>query len=559
MSGTAEATTLPAASSAPPPPFGGAPGAGNGAFQSAGVGTSSAGTRRGDSASPARAEAGTGAVRQSFQGAREEPAEDTPARQPPPLFRDGSVAPAHAGAQQASASPLPASGREARVSRYRDPGGREVLLLDARGGDDAIEVDRDGDAGGIVVTVNGEAYRFTREQAKSLTLEGGRGDDTIRVAEEVWTGLTIRGGRGDDAILVGRTGPRIHNVHGGPGDDLIREPATAQALASLSPDQRAYFDAIQRHEPPIATKAALDAARISRPLTAEDRQRIVNAQNAIENLPLEPIVDPSNPNQVVLHITFDGTWFDREEMPVESNPALLEYLAASDLSRYFPGVGTDPITKLIAGATGMGAKARIEKAYAEVVRRAQQESERGREVVIVLSGFSRGAASARAFANMLNDRGVPMADGRGGTEWEAPRIGAMVLFDTVASFGIPGNEINLGYDLNIPPNVENVLHLTASNEARNFFPLTSAVDPARPDDRRITEIGLPGSHTDIGGSHPNPYSRLVLGMAYQYLEKLGVPLEPLGALAPPSASDPSLRLHDSGGMGRRPVYPVTNP
>jgi hypothetical protein len=138
----------------------------------------------------------------------------------------------------------------------------------------------------------------------------------------------------------------------------------------------------------------------------------------------------------------------------------------------------------------------------------------------------------------------------------------MVLYDTVGSVGVPGTNLNPGLDLTIPQNAENVLHITAGGEHRRLFPLSSAVDSTYPGtDDRITEVELPGAHSDVGGSYSNEYSRIALQLAQEYLTRLGLafpPVDPATAIDP---NDPSLRLHNSGGSQnhQRRVYDSYNP
>lgn len=159
-------------------------------------------------------------------------------------------------------------------------------------------------------------------------------------------------------------------------------------------------------------------------------------------------------------------------------------------------------------------------------------------IIVNTIGFSRGAAESLDFGNLVQ-QGVPIpgefdANGQSLTYSgdQAPQIGAMVLYDPVASFGIAGNDINLGYELNIPSSAEHVLEITARDESRLFFPLTSAVNPNEEtnwfyNDGQVVELTMPGVHSDIGGSYPNPYSYYSLDMGYSFLQQLGVPLNPL--------------------------------
>lgn len=107
----------------------------------------------------------------------------------------------------------------------------------------------------------------------------------------------------------------------------------------------------------------------------------------------------------------------------------------------------------------------------------------------------------------------------------------MVLFDTVST-GFGGL-----YNLSIPSQAENVLHLTAQDEHRRFFPLVSAVDPSNPTDPRILELTMPGAHSNVGGSYdPHGLGDLNMSLAYKYMERVGIPMAPLPQVFQPNPS-----------------------
>jgi uncharacterized protein (DUF2235 family) len=140
-------------------------------------------------------------------------------------------------------------------------------------------------------------------------------------------------------------------------------------------------------------------------------------------------------------------------------------------------------------------------------------------------GFGRGAAMAREFANMIAERGNPLEYRRKGErvrEWvndhdrtrlavsypphisgNSPQIKFLGIYDTVASMGIPGNTIDLGYRLSIPANVGYVAHAVSRDERRGLFDLTSVLrGPGWVDsDGRIVEKAFPGVHSDVGGGY----------------------------------------------------------
>ena len=114
---------------------------------------------------------------------------------------------------------------------------------------------------------------------------------------------------------------------------------------------------------------------------------------------------------------------------------------------------------------------------------------------IDITGFSRGAALARNFANAI------------ATKHPDAKIRWLGVFDTVPSFGKPGNGVNLGYDFSIPPNVMRAYHIVASQtqrggEHRENFPVHSIFpNGVRPEGSPHLEVFINGAHSDIGGGY----------------------------------------------------------
>ncbi|WP_300002206.1 DUF2235 domain-containing protein [uncultured Cedecea sp.] len=133
-----------------------------------------------------------------------------------------------------------------------------------------------------------------------------------------------------------------------------------------------------------------------------------------------------------------------------------------------------------------------------------------KELHFDIFGFSRGAATARHFANRVfsQDSAIIAAirSGLGDVEFSGIPGGKtrfLGIFDTVAAIGTPTNGLNPHSadtgDVNIvlrPGVAEKVFHITAQHECRFNFALNS-VKPAWP------ELALPGVHSDIGGGY-NP-------------------------------------------------------
>ena len=210
---------------------------------------------------------------------------------------------------------------------------------------------------------------------------------------------------------------------------------------------------------------------------------------------------------------FDGTWNDPtdafEKGSDITNVRKIHNLTLQDETQkvfYFAGVGTGgSVDKYLGGLTGKGADGIRNQAYIKLVTNYQPEDR------IFVTGFSRGAAISRLFAQLVHSEGIPERIDFTGKkkrfktrgEKHAVKIEMLGIFDTVASFGLPSDvagipfqQINLFKDLTVAPNVKCVKHLVAIDEGRNTFKptLCNAAD-------HIEEIWFPGVHADVGGGY----------------------------------------------------------
>ncbi|WP_288377581.1 DUF2235 domain-containing protein [Chryseobacterium culicis] len=119
--------------------------------------------------------------------------------------------------------------------------------------------------------------------------------------------------------------------------------------------------------------------------------------------------------------------------------------------------------------------------------------EETQEYHFYIYGFGRGGMLARTFCNHLVTYYAP----------EKCKIKFLGAFDTVESK--PFNT----YNLSIPVQVENALHICAVNESRFFFPLTGFFQNSKTmQDQKMEnqssvwkEIFVPGDHADVGGGY----------------------------------------------------------
>ena len=115
-------------------------------------------------------------------------------------------------------------------------------------------------------------------------------------------------------------------------------------------------------------------------------------------------------------------------------------------------------------------------------------------------GFSRGAALARAFVNRIAHDMKGTGPDSYTYQGKPARINFVGIFDTVASFGLPGK--NWGgwqtKELQIPAQVEQCYHYVAAHEVRFSFP----VDLIRnAETSNHFERVYPGVHSDVGGGY----------------------------------------------------------
>ena len=195
---------------------------------------------------------------------------------------------------------------------------------------------------------------------------------------------------------------------------------------------------------------------------------------------------------------FDGTWNkerDAGEYGKNTNVVRFKDLYAGK-KFFYKGVGTKhgAIGKLFGGAFGVGGHERIDDATKDLAAQIA-----GGDDKVDIIGFSRGAALAVNFANVLAD-GIAVTR-QGATVTVRPTVRFLGLWDVVAAFGIPidigirFSRINLGYKLTPPTNVEYCFHALALDERRQAFRPT-----------RITkgyEAWFRGVHSDVGGGNEN--------------------------------------------------------
>lgn len=236
-------------------------------------------------------------------------------------------------------------------------------------------------------------------------------------------------------------------------------------------------------------------------------------------------------------VFFDGTGNHMRNPSVLSNVAKLARIYRIDADRcevrwlYVRGIGTSRGVDPLGGAFGKGGQDRIVGALYCLQQLLQEfqviHDAVPTKVVLDVFGFSRGAALARHFVNVIKQGAFDLDAEYQVIPKEAYRIGFLGVFDTVSSFGMPGNDSDRGYTFHIEPHWIEAggLHLIADDEHRANFSLQAMIsgqDLQHPLDMevgRLREVVLPGAHSDIGGGYSSEQTQ---GQANNELGKIGL-------------------------------------
>lgn len=304
----------------------------------------------------------------------------------------------------------------------------------------------------------------------------------------------------------------------------------------------------------------------ARPPAASAAQ--MNAEDA-QTLPrAAPTPCATCPQEIVrIGIFFDGTGNNKEKdvaTASATNVAKLWNVYRHDESKlaraYYHGVGSSggTLDTIFGGAFGAGGKSRIER-HLQICSEFFTRGTNGEAVEkrIDLYGFSRGAALARDFANEVKNRGIEDRT-RPPERYETiyagegppvqipvyPRVrGVKVcfvgVFDTVSSFGMPGNNTDIGYNFTVDDSyIGKTVHLISEDELRGNFSLQSIrgkdAQGPEPLPANCLEEAFPGVHSDVGGGYaPDEQGRqpelahIPLKRMHEESVAFEVPMDPL--------------------------------
>ncbi|WP_439860431.1 T6SS phospholipase effector Tle1-like catalytic domain-containing protein [Pseudomonas sp. MBLB4136] len=261
--------------------------------------------------------------------------------------------------------------------------------------------------------------------------------------------------------------------------------------------------------------------------------------------------------QIVIGVFFDGTGNNKDNDRGSSTRAMTNIAKLSEIYDeipsnhqyriYIEGIGTvndgdDSVVGLAFAMGATGGEARLHSARKQLHELIEKIPEHPGEIVFDVFGFSRGAALARHFVNMIN-HGLPDFNGKKETVslWDVQlnpnllmarkpysqhrgsgkgptrrvvdmyprstvraRVRFVGLYDSVGSFYWPGNDDEGNFNLNLKAeSAQYVYHLVAGQEVREKFPLTSVKNgPSAP--AHFVELTGVGVHSDIGGGYADP-------------------------------------------------------
>jgi glutathione S-transferase len=271
---------------------------------------------------------------------------------------------------------------------------------------------------------------------------------------------------------------------------------------------------------------------------------------------------PDVTNVVRLFSLLDGaTTPETLRLHDEQEKQLMDSSGVRQVAKYLHGVGDsrNAITKILGGVFGAGLVGRIVRGYT-FISREYQPGDR-----IYITGFSRGAYTARALAGFVTTMGLlkPVANDdrelaykKGIGAWAAYRrkaglsgslldsfdelngkpvssddfvtpvkVTAVGVWDTVGAYGIPVyNPFHVSRldifkfaNTTLSPSVENGFHAVAIDEERTDFV------PTLWDDRAgVEQVWFGGAHADVGGGYPGPVLPLyALGWMVDRLREAG--------------------------------------
>jgi exonuclease VII small subunit len=183
---------------------------------------------------------------------------------------------------------------------------------------------------------------------------------------------------------------------------------------------------------------------------------------------------------------------------------------------YQRGVGSHEDDSFTESGMGTGSGKRFDNVMFHIEKYISDYKEKADDILptiiqLDVFGFSRGAAMARHFVNCIKQNYFDFKDSEINNVFSNHniQINFLGVFDTVGSFGIAGDNDDIGFSFHIKPSwIESkAVHIYALNEYRWGFDLQALSKeqdsnyPINIFDEKLIEVGLPGVHSDIGGGY----------------------------------------------------------
>ena len=261
----------------------------------------------------------------------------------------------------------------------------------------------------------------------------------------------------------------------------------------------------------------------------------------IENLSIQvtsgtPLINGTDKRRTVrvYSVAFDGTFNDRSRVDKSDRETIVAHISGLINAKYYPGAGMQGKWRNpVDAATGQSSEQLARRALEEFYRQAEKwlQADPKTEIRIFVTGFSRGAATARHFMNLVDHTWSEKFKNVGAPDSEnSPRIYS-ILYDTVAT----GQSDSLM--LNLPSSVDYLVHFVAYDETRGLFEPIIDNDPnfllkpinfrgnsvARTyKSDRITLVFLPGAHSDIGSSYRQGIGGYYISLTEELLYEMGL-------------------------------------
>lgn len=253
--------------------------------------------------------------------------------------------------------------------------------------------------------------------------------------------------------------------------------------------------------------------------SVEQLAKYDQAIKALSEFRVPILVDGKNPHDRLIVVAFDGTGNNKFTDPEHATNVAKIYDQIEEarhsgnrqLYAYYvegPGTQANGLTSASDSAFGYTYREKIERAYVDVVRKANEWRAIDPEATTHVHsiGFSRGASQAAGFTRYLHDRGIPDLSSRvrapdGSFSYgrylaePGQTIQTVGLFDPVAT-GVP-----MQYDRRLPPSVVSGFQITAADERRFTFPSDQIIRPGLSEDGRFLNVMVPGAHSDVGGGY----------------------------------------------------------